>query len=136
MSTKEKKSDNKPEFDYKNITGFKEACESENIDPDQLPGVDNIPEEFRKPLIAAYKLMVGTKAVNKGFKVDYTDSNQIKHFPVARVLPSGSGFAFALSASNFGHATAYVGSRLLSEDSDKTMHVFENFKEEYKDWLL
>ncbi len=136
MSTKENKSDDNKEFDYKKIKGFKEACESENIDATQLPGVDNILEEFRKPLIAAYKLMVGTKAVNKGFKVDYTNRNQLKHFPVARVLLSGSGFDFAFSVSNFDDTVVYVGSRLLSEDDDKAMHVFENFKEEYNDWLL
>ncbi len=124
------------EFDFRTITGFKEACESENIDSDQLPGVDNIPEEFRKPIIAVYKLMVATKAVNKDFKVDYTNRNQSKHFPVARVLPSGSGFDFADSCSCYVNSYTAVGSRLLSEDDEKAMHLFKNFEEEYKDWFL
>lgn len=55
-----------PEFNFRTLVSFEDFCNARNIDPTQLPGVDNLPEEFRAPLLAVYRIMVGVSAVNQG----------------------------------------------------------------------
>jgi len=121
--------------DFTQMQSFEDFCKARNIDSTQLPGVDNLPEEFREPLIAVYRLMVGVSAVNEGKKADFTKDTD-KYYPWARVLSSGSGFDFSLSGSCFGHRVSDVGSRLCTDDPDKTMHVFKVLNDDYKKWLI
>jgi hypothetical protein len=125
----------KPEFDFRQLKSFEDFCKARNIDPTQLPGVDNLPEELRAPLISAYRLMVAISAVNEGKKSDYTN-DEPKWFPWARVLSSGSGFGFSDSAYRYGYRYSDVGSRLSTDDSEKSEHVFEVMQEDYKTWLI
>lgn len=135
MTTKSKKAGTKEAaFDFRTIKGFEDACKKENIDPTKLPDVSMIPEEFRKPLLAVYKIMIGYKAVNNGWKVDYGNTNQLKYFPWARVLSSGFGFSY--SCSDYDFAFTSVGSRLCTDESDKAEHIFVNFNQEYKYFWL
>ena len=120
---------------FREMQSFEDFCKAQNIDPTQLPGVDNLPEEFRAPLLAVYRLMVGVSAVNGGKKVDFT-KDTTKYFPWARVLSSGSGFVFSCSVCAYDLRFSSVGSRLCTDDSDKTMHVFNVLNEDYKTWLI
>ena len=85
--TKEKinPKEDQQKVDFTQMQSFEDFCKARNIDPTQLPGVDNLPEEFREPLIAVYRIMVGVSAVNEGKKVDFT-KNTDKYFAYARVL--------------------------------------------------
>jgi len=121
--------------DFTQMQSFEDFCKARNIDPNQLPGVENIPEEFREPLIAVYRLMVGVSAVNEGKKVDFT-KDTAKYSPWARVLSSVSGFDFSVSASYYDLRLSGVGSRLCTDDPDKTMHVFKVLNDDYKKWLI
>ena len=122
------------EFDFREITSFEKACEAEKIDSNQLPGVENIPEEFREPLKAVYRLMVAHKAVNKGWTVDYAKVDQRKYCSWAWIKSSGSGFVFSFSDAFYDYANASVGSRLLSGSHEKESHIFEHFKNDYLIW--
>jgi len=132
MATKTKKS--KVKFDFKTIKTFKDACTKLALDPEHLPDVSMIPEEFGKPIIAAYKLMIIFKAINDGWIPDWNDWSQYKYYPWFRVLSSGFGF----SGANFGitFANAGVGSRLCTDSSEKAMYVAEQFKAEYQEYFL
>ena len=123
------------QVDFTLMQSFEDFCKARGIDPTQLPGVDNLPEEFREPLKAVYRLMVGCSAVMGGKKVDFTKDTE-KYFPWARVRSAGSGFGFSYSYSYCDYRFSYVGSRLCTDNSDKTMHVFNVLNEDYKTWLI
>ncbi len=88
-----KSTKNSPVFDFRTIKSFEDACAKQNVDPTALPDVSMIPEDLRKPIIAAYKLMIIFLAINNGWRPDWSDSDQYKYFPWYRVLSSGFGFS-------------------------------------------
>lgn len=122
------------EFDFRTIKSFEDACAKEGIDPEKLPDVSMIPEEFAKLIIAAYKLMVIFKAINNGWKPDWSNYNQLKYYPWVRVL--ASGFGFSHSYYDYVGTFTSVGSRLCTDSSEKAMYIAEQFKAEYKDYFL
>lgn len=122
------------EFDFRTIKSFEDACAKEGIDPKKLPDVSMIPEEFAKPIISAYKLMVIFKAINNGWKPDWSNSSQWKYYPWFVVLASGFGFSY--SCYYYGHSHTAVGSRFCTDSIEKAMYIAEQFKAEYKDYFL
>jgi hypothetical protein len=128
MATKSKK------FDYKTIKTFEDACKKLGVDPAKLPDTSGILEEFAKPVIAAYKLMIIYKAINNGWIPDWRDYTQWKYYPWYGVL--SSGFGFSGSGCICGGAGASVGSRLCTDTSEKALYIAKQFKAEYQDYLL
>jgi hypothetical protein len=131
MTTQEK--DTK-EFDFRTIKSFEDACKKDGIDPNILPDVSMIPEEFRKAIINAYKLMIIYKAINNGWKPDWKNNDQYKYFPWFSVLSSGFGFSYSHSVC--GRAYAHVGSRLCTDTSEKALYIANQFASEYKEFFL
>ena len=132
MTTKTKKS--KLKFDFKTIKTFEDACTKLALDPKHLPEVSMILEEFGKPIIAAYKLMIIFKAINDGWVPDWNDWNQYKYYPWFRVLSSGFGFSGTIYA--YALTSSSVGSRLCTDSSEKAMYVAGQFKAEYTEYFL
>ncbi len=133
MTTKNSEKKNE-DFDYKTIKTFEDACKKENIDPEKLPGVNDLPEDLKKPIIAVYKLFLIFLAINNGWKPDWSNSNQYKYYPWYWVLSSGFGFDF--SDDSFTLTTTYVGSRLCTDTSDKAKYIASQFEKEYQEYLL
>ena len=135
MTTKTKKTKKAIKvFDYKTIKTFEDACKKLGIDPLKLPEVAFIPEEFQKPIIAAYKLMIIFKAINNGWVPDWNNWDQYKYYPWFRVL--SSGFGFGHSDYDYGHSDTFAGSRLCTDTSEKALYIAEQFKAEYVDYFL
>jgi hypothetical protein len=130
MATKSKKEN----FDFKTIKTFEDACKKLGLDPSQLPDVTSIPEEFRKPIVAGFKLMIIYKAINDGWKPDWNNYQQWKYYPWYGVL--SSGFGFSDSDYYCGRAHSGVGSRLCTDTRDKALYIAEQFKTEYQDYFL
>jgi hypothetical protein len=118
-------------FNYKTIKSFEDACKHIGIEP-ILPVVSALPEDMQKPVIANYKLLIVYKAINNGWKPDWSDHNQYKYFPWFRVLSSGSGFAHSACAYYLSSSSS-VGSRLCTDSEEKVMYIAENFEQEYVD---
>ena len=121
-------------FDYKSIKTFEDACKHLNIDSSILPDVSGIGEEFRKPIIAHYKLIIIFKAINNGWTPDWGNDNQYKYYPWFWVL--SSGFGFCGSSYDCTDANTDVGSRLCTDSSDKARYIAKQFEAEYKEYLL
>jgi hypothetical protein len=135
MKTKTKKTTKREsKFDFKTIKTYEDACVKLGIDPDNVPDSSNIPDEFRKPIIAHYKLMIIYKAINNGWKPDWSNDNQWKYFPWFKVL--SSGFGFSLSLFNYDITSTSVGSRLCTDTSEKARYIGEQFESEYREYLL
>jgi len=124
----------KKDFDFRTIKSFEDACQKEAVDPIKLPDVSMIPEEFRKAIINAYKLMIIYKAINNGWIADWGNINQYKYFPWFEVL--SSGFGFSNSVYNYGITDASVGSRLCTDTREKALYIADQFATEYKEFFL
>jgi len=121
-------------FNFKTIKTFKDACTKLALDPTKLPDTSMIPEEFSKPIIAAYKLMIIFKAVNDGWTPDWSNSSQYKYYPWYWVL--SSGFGFSGSGYDYTGTVTRVGSRLCTDTSDKAQFIADQFIAEYQEYLL
>lgn len=135
MSTKAKKTKaSAPKFDYTTIKSFVDACKKMNVDPEKLPDVTGLPEEFAKPIIAYYKLLIIYQAINNGWKPNWGNWDEYKYYPWYEVL--SSGFGFSVTVYGYGRASAHVGSRLCTDTRDKALYIAEQFKAEYQDYFL
>jgi hypothetical protein len=135
MTTKAKKiKESSPEFDYTTIKTFEDACKKVNTDPAKLPDVSGILEEFAKPIIAAYKLLIIYKAINNEWKPDWSNWDQYKYYPLFEVL--SSGFGFSTSFYLYDHSVTTVGSRLCTDTWEKALYIAEQFKAEYQEYFL
>jgi hypothetical protein len=135
MTTKAKKvKANAPEFDYTTIKTFEDACKKVNADPAKLPDVTGLPEEFAKPIIAYYKLLIIYLAINNGWKPNWGNWDEYKYYPWFDVLSSGFGFSGAYYL--YGDTHASVGSRLCTDSREKALYIAEQFKAEYQDYFL
>ena len=135
MTTKTKKSATKaPVFDYTTIKTFEDACANLGVDSTKLPDVSAIPEEFAKPIIANYKLHIVYKAINNGWRPDWSNWNEYKYYPWYRVL--SSGFGFSGSGCDYANACTTVGSRLCTDSSEKALYIAKQFEDLYKDYFL
>lgn len=121
------------QFDFKTIQSFDDACRHLGIDS-TLPDFSAIPEEFRVPTIAAYKLMVIFKAINNGWRPDWSNTGQYKYYPWFWV--GSSGFGFSRSAYDCDLSDTIVGSRLCTDSSDKALYIANQFEQEYKELFL
>ena len=121
-------------FDFKSIKSFEDACKTLGLNPDVLPNTEGITDEFKKPIIAQYKLMVIFKAINNGWKPNWGDSDEYKYYPWYYML--SSGFGFDGSDYSFTDAGTYVGSRLCTDTSEKAMYIAKIFEQEYKELYL
>jgi hypothetical protein len=121
-------------FDYTAIKSFEDACKYLGLDPEKLPDILAIPEEFRKPIIAGFKLMIVYKAINNGWKPDWSNYQQWKYYPWFEVLSSGFGFSFA--CYYYDYTDTIVGSRLCTDTGEKALYIGKQFKAEYKDYFL
>jgi hypothetical protein len=83
------------------IKSFEDACAALNINPEALPEVSALPEKHRKALIAHYKLITITEALNEGWQPNWNDRSEYKYTPWFEVdanAANPSGFGFSNSA--------------------------------------
>ena len=135
MTTKNKNEKKEAvKFDFRTIKTFEDACKANRITT-MLPDLSLLMDaDLRKPIVAAYKLMVIYKAINNGWRPDWSDDDQKKWFPWFGVLSSGSGFS---SSHSLCHCTVTnVGSRLCTDSSEKARYIAEQFEAEYVDYFL
>ena len=115
--------------------GFLKACEILKISTD-LPDVSMLDPIFRAHMISHYKLMVIIRSRNIGFKHDYNDYSQWKHFPYWDMetyddAPVGSGFS--LNAVFSECTLTCVGAPFVSENEATAKAIATDFECLYKD---
>ena len=124
----------------KQIKTWQEAFEMKGMDINIMPDVSMLPEAYRKPQLALFKLHVVAEVLNDGWIPDYTEGQQnTKYEPWFEVIPSkdkpsGSG----LSYYDFDHWYTHsnVGVRLCYKDRSTAEYAGTQFKELYEDLFL
>lgn len=120
------------------IKTFEDACAALKIST-ELPDVSKLPEKHRKAIIAHYKLVIITEALNEDWEPNWDDSNEWKYIPWLRVKATKenpAGVGFSNYAYGYGHSYAGVGSRLCLRSSELALYMGEKFQELYKDYFL
>jgi hypothetical protein len=120
-------------FDYTTIKSFEDACKKLGIEP-ITPGTALLSEDLKKPMVAAYKLMVIYMAINNGWKPNWNNYKQGKYYPWFEIL--SSGFGFSRAAYGDDGAVAGVGSRLCTDSSEKALYIGKQFEDIYRDFFL
>jgi hypothetical protein len=110
------------------VTSFEAACEIRGIDPNNLPDLGLINEEFRTTIIAQYKLMIIRDAIVGDWRPDYNNYGQRKWYPM--VLDGQSRFPvrrFELLV--LAYANAGAGSRLCFATEEQSDYCAQTFIE-------
>jgi len=123
----------------KPVADLKEAFEAQGLDPNVLPDVSMIPEQYREAITSFYQMMVVTDAINENKEPDWNNMNDEKWFPVTTVDADEerpAGFGLSLHGTGFTRTFTHLGSRLSYREESGAIHSFENFKPLWEGFLL
>ncbi|MGN6601214.1 MAG: hypothetical protein ACTHK8_02120 [Ginsengibacter sp.] len=123
----------------KRIETWQEAFEAKGLDPEKMPDVSMIPQEYQKPVIAQYKLNVVADVLNEGWEPDYTDWNQPKYFPWFEVVANKekrSGSALSYLGCVSWLTVTFCGVRLSYRDRETAAYAGRQFTQLYQDLYL
>jgi hypothetical protein len=133
---------NKHKMNEKDITErirtFADACKELGLDPENLPIVEHLPEKDRKSIIAYYKLIVITRALNEGWEADFRDKNQYKFWSWFYIASYGAhaGFGCATTYSTPSLTYTAVGARLCLKTQELAMYASGQFRDLYFECLF
>lgn len=109
------------------IKTFEDACKELGVNPDYRPGI-NMPKHME----ALYKLETIARALNEGWKPDFSNGSQYKYYPWFKFVP-GSGFA--LGGVSYVDTSTDVGARLVYKSEKLAQYVATRFIDIYNDYL-
>ena len=115
------------------VKTFSDACAIAGATPDVLTLLST-PTADRN-LIASQghaKLVIIARALNEGWKPDFTNTSQPKYYPWLQ-YSSASGFSYCGYVSTY--ASARVGSRLCFKSSELAKYAAEQFRDIYNEFL-
>jgi len=126
---------------YTDIKTFEDACKQTGVNPNDLPGVENIPDRHKDAVTSIYKLFIITEAINNDepgveeFKPDFNNTSQRKWrpwFEGGAADGSGSGFRFYVSTCRWTNSFTYGGARLCFKDEERSDYAGQQFTDLYK----
>ena len=115
------------------VKTFEDACKILGVSS-KLPDVSTFPVENQKHFIAQHKIITIIKALNEGWKPNWSNSSEDKYYPYFYQSPSGFGFSGAYC--DFWNASTSVGSRLCLKTEKLALYVGKQFEDIYKDIIL
>lgn len=113
-----------------NIKTVEEIFAIENLDAKAIT-ISGIPERHIEAVKAIAKLFVVVDHHNPNFQPDYTNSSQYKFEPVFDI-GSPSGVGFSCNGYDSWTSNSSFGARLVSESSENTKLIVENYPELYE----
>ena len=92
-------------------------------------------------IIAYKKLKLIIEALNEGWKPNFNDINELKHYPYFSIEKYGrkngsAGLGCCYAFCGFGNASADVGSRLCFKTKELAIYAAQQFKDLYEDYYL
>ncbi|HRG39124.1 MAG TPA: hypothetical protein PK289_11380, partial [Bacteroidia bacterium] len=96
------------------VKSFEDACKVLKIKP-TLPVVGSLPKKHQAAIVANYKLVIITEALNEGWIPNWDNSNEMKYYPYFD-MTKASGFSY-FDFSNWNAGTD-AASRLCFKNSE------------------
>ena len=122
---------------YTDIKTFEDACKALNLNAETvIPDFSQYPEEDRKALVAHAKLIIINKAINGGWKPDWSNDDQYKYYPWFDMDSSASGGGFSYDDCAYWSTYSDVGSRLCFETREKAKYAGKQFESLYKEYFV
>lgn len=119
------------------VKSYEDACSVLGIDPHtSMPDVCECPKEDQRSYVAFHKLVVVIRALNEGWRPDWTNTGQNKWFNWWYVDTESAGLASAYSSIVPSDSNAHFGSRLCFKSEALADYAAETFKSLYEDYLL
>ncbi len=87
---------------------------------------------LRPHILGNQELIIITKALNEGWKPDWSNSNEWKHFPWFDFNDSSSAGRFSFDSSDLRLSGSIVGSRLCFKSSELAKYAGNQFLEIYR----
>ena len=122
------------------IKTFEDACEYLD-DLALIPNLDTMPEKYRKPLFAHYKLCIIAEAINtienngKHWTPDWENGQWDKYYPWFR-MGSSSGVGFSFGVGDGWSSGSGCGSRLCFISREAAIYAGEQFESLYKEYFV
>jgi len=110
---------------------WEDACQIKGIDPiNSLPYPE--PEnDFEEAINGTAQMFIIVELLCEGWKPDWKNTNQYKHFPYFKY----SGFGFSFSASGYWRELTTVGSRLVFPTAELAEYAGTQFIDIYNKFL-
>lgn len=118
------------------IKTFEGACKVLKLDPKALPDVKKLPKHHRDAIVAHFKLVIITEALNEGWKPDWKNTDQYKYYPWFRYNSTKSGFGFSPAYYDYWGTHTTVGSRLCFKSSELAEYAGTQFKKLYNQYFI
>jgi hypothetical protein len=119
------------------IKTFEDACRFLGLDSKNLPLVEHLPEKDRRSIIAYYKLIVITRALNEGWEPDFSDWTQYKYWNWFYMANgAAAGFVAAYTAPVPSHPYTAIGARLCFKTRELATYVSEQFRDLYFEFIF
>lgn len=115
----------------KKIKSYEDACKALNKDT-TLPEFPALSEAEKKAAIAHYKLVIIVKALNEGWKPDWSNWGENKYCPWFRFR----GGRFVFNNVNFIFTYSNLGSRLCFKSRALAEYAGKAFLDLYDDYYL
>ena len=120
------------------IKTFEDACEALKIKA-SVPEVSALPEKHQKAIIALYKLVIITEALNEGWQPNWNERDEIKWqpwFEIAASAEKPSGFGFSDGFTDYWSTRTLCGSRLCFKSQTLCRYAIKQFNQLFIDYYL
>jgi hypothetical protein len=121
----------------KKIKTFEDACRFLGLDSKNLPIVKLLPEKDWRSIIAYYKLIVITRALNEEWEPDFSDWEQYKYWNWFYMADgAAAGFVYAFKYDVPSYTYTHVGTRLCFKTRKLAMYAREQFRDLYLEFIF
>jgi hypothetical protein len=119
------------------VKTFEDACMVLDLDPAQLPIVENLPEKDRRSIVAYYMLTIIIRALNEGWEPDFSNWNQWKYWNwFFAESGAAAGFVYSYSPYAASNSDTPFGSRLCFKTRELATYAREQFRDLYFEYLF
>jgi hypothetical protein len=115
------------------VKTYEDACELLSLDPTKILPWTQPQDDEQIADNAFRKLVTIAKALNEGWKPDWTNNNEWKYWPWFKVSASGVGFSCSRYVTS--RADTSLGSRLCYKTSELAEYAGTQFEAIYNEFL-
>ena len=116
------------------VKTFRDACGVLGKHVDTVLPYQSPLSEDESWLNTCLKISIITRALNEGWKPDYSNKSQRKYYPYFE-YKGASGFVFYVANCSCEHAATGCGVRQVFKTEDRAKHAGRQFAKEYNEYL-